>query len=33
VHRLIWRDWNNQHPAEPTGQPEPGPKPEPAEQK
>jgi hypothetical protein len=33
VHRLIWRNWNNQQPVEPTGQPEPGPKPEPAEQK
>jgi len=33
VHRLIWRNWNNQQPTEPTGQPEPGPKPEPAGQK
>ena len=32
VHRLIWRDRNRQ-PAGPTGQPEPGPKPEPAGQK
>jgi hypothetical protein len=31
VHRLIWRNWNQQ--SGPVGQPEPGPKPEPAEQK
>ena len=33
VHRLIWRSWNQQAAAGPTGQPEPGPKPEPAGQK
>ena len=33
VHRLIWRDWNQQAKAGPAGQPEPGPKPEPAGQK
>jgi len=33
VHRLIWRNWNNQQPAEPASRPEPGPKPEPAGQK
>ena len=33
VHRLIWRDWNHQAKAGPAGQPEPGPKPEPAGQK
>jgi hypothetical protein len=32
VHRLIWRNWNQQS-AGPVGQPEPGPKPEPAGQK
>jgi hypothetical protein len=32
VHRLIWRDWNHEA-AGSTGQPEPGPKPEPADQK
>jgi len=32
VHRLVWRDWNRQA-AGPAGQPEPGPKPEPAGQK
>jgi Cytochrome b(N-terminal)/b6/petB len=32
VHRLVWRDWNKRA-AGPTGQPEPGPKPEPAGQK
>jgi hypothetical protein len=30
LHRLIWRDWNNRQAA---GQPETGPRPEPAEQK
>jgi hypothetical protein len=33
VHRLIWRDWNRQQAAGSAGQPEPGPKPEPAGQK
>jgi len=33
VHRLIWRNWNNQQSAEPSGQPAPGPKPESAGQK
>jgi Cytochrome b(N-terminal)/b6/petB len=33
VHRLIWRTWNQQSAAGPAGQPEPGPKPEPAGQK
>jgi hypothetical protein len=33
VHRLVWRDWNQQQAAGPAGQPEPGPKPEPAGQK
>jgi hypothetical protein len=33
VHRLIWRDWNQQAAAGPASQPEPGPKPEPAGQK
>jgi Cytochrome b(N-terminal)/b6/petB len=33
VHRLIWGSWNQQAAAGPTGQPEPGPKPEPAGQK
>jgi Cytochrome b(N-terminal)/b6/petB len=33
LHRLIWRDWNKQAAAGPSGQPEPGPKPEPAGQK
>jgi Cytochrome b(N-terminal)/b6/petB len=32
VHRLVWRDWNKRA-AGPAGQPEPGPKPEPAGQK
>ena len=32
VHRLVWRDWNHEA-AGSTGQPEPGPKPEPADQK
>jgi hypothetical protein len=32
VHRLIWRDWNSQSASGETGQPEPGPKPEPAGQ-
>jgi len=32
VHRLIWRNWNQQATG-PVGQPEPGPKPEPAGQK
>jgi len=32
VHRLVWRDWNRQA-AGPAGQPEAGPKPEPAGQK
>jgi len=32
VHRLIWRNWNHEA-AGSTGQPEPGPKPEPADQK
>ena len=29
VHRLIWRDWNQQSAAGPAGQPEPGPRPQP----
>jgi hypothetical protein len=33
VHRLIWRDWNHRAAAGPAGQPEPGPRPEPAGQK
>jgi Cytochrome b(N-terminal)/b6/petB len=33
VHRLVWRDWNQRQAAGPAGQPEPGSKPEPAEQK
>ena len=33
VHRLIWRDWNQQAKAGPASQAEPGPKPEPAGQK
>jgi hypothetical protein len=33
VHRLIWRNWNQQGAAGPTAQSEPGPKPEPAGQK
>jgi len=33
VHRLIWRNWNQQATAGPTAQPEPGSKPEPAGQK
>ncbi len=36
LHRLVWRDWNQQAaagPADPTGQPETGPRPEPAGQK
>jgi hypothetical protein len=33
MHRLIWRDWNRQAAAGSAGQPESGPKPEPAEQK
>ncbi len=33
VHRLVWRDWNRQQAAGSAGQPEPGPKPEPAGQK
>ena len=32
VHRLVWRNWN-QRAAGPSGQPESGPKPEPAGQK
>jgi hypothetical protein len=32
VHRLIWRAWNRQAVTGPAGQPEPGPKPEPAGQ-
>ncbi len=32
VHRLVWRGWNTQV-AGPAGQPEPGPEPEPADQK
>jgi hypothetical protein len=33
VHRLVWRDWNRQAAAGTSGQPEPGPQPEPAGQK
>jgi Cytochrome b(N-terminal)/b6/petB len=33
LHRLVWRDWNKQAAAGSTGQPESGPKPEPAGQK
>jgi len=33
VHRLVWRTWNQQEAAGPTGQQEAGPKPEPAGQK
>ena len=33
LHRLIWRNWNQQAAAGPTAQSEPGPKPEPAGQK
>jgi hypothetical protein len=33
LHRLVWRDWNKRQAAGPAGQPEPGPKPEPAGQK
>ena len=33
MHRLIWRNWNQQAAAGPTAQPEPGSKPEPAGQK
>jgi hypothetical protein len=33
VHRLVWRNWNQQAAAGPTAQPEPGSKPEPAGQK
>jgi Cytochrome b(N-terminal)/b6/petB len=33
VHRLIWRNWNQQAASEPAGQPATGPKPEPAGQK
>ena len=33
VHRLVWRDWNRQAAAGPTGQSKAGPKPEPAGQK
>jgi hypothetical protein len=33
VHRLVWRDWNRQAAAGAAGQPEPGPRPEPAGQK
>jgi hypothetical protein len=33
VHRLVWRDWNQEAAAGSAGQPEPGPKPEPAGQK
>jgi Cytochrome b(N-terminal)/b6/petB len=33
LHRLVWRDWNQKSAAGPSGQPEPGPKPEPAGQK
>jgi hypothetical protein len=33
VHRLVWRNWNQQAAAGPAAQPEPGPKPEPAGQK
>ena len=33
VHRLIWRNWNQQAAAGPTAPSEPGPKPEPAGQK
>jgi hypothetical protein len=33
LHRLVWRDWNREAAAGPTGQPESGPKPEPAGQK
>jgi hypothetical protein len=32
VHRLVWRDWNKRQAAGPAGQPEAGPKPEPAGQ-
>jgi hypothetical protein len=32
LHRLIWRDWNKRQAAGPAGQPDPGPKPEPAGQ-
>jgi hypothetical protein len=32
LHRLVWRDWNKRQAAGPAGQPEPGPKPEPAGQ-
>jgi hypothetical protein len=32
LHRLIWRDWNQQAAAGPAGQAETGPKPEPAGQ-
>jgi hypothetical protein len=33
LHRLVWRDWNQQAAAGPAGQAETGPKPEPAGQK
>jgi len=33
LHRLVWRDWNREAAAGSAGQPEPGPKPEPAGQK
>jgi hypothetical protein len=33
LHRLIWRNWNQQSASGPTGQPATGPKPEPAGQK
>ena len=33
LHRLVWRNWNQQAAAGPTAQSEPGPKPEPAGQK
>ena len=33
LHRLVWRNWNQQGAAGPTAQSEPGPKPEPAGQK
>jgi hypothetical protein len=33
LHRLVWRDWNQQTAGGPADQPESGPKPEPAGQK